>query len=685
MPARPPARGRTARRVAELEARLAEAEETLRAIRSGEVDAIVVSGSKGERIFTLEGAERPYRRLVESMSEGAATLARDGTVLYCNTRFAGLLGLPLEQVMGRAAREHVPGEHREAFDALIRSGWERTTRGELGFRRADGSQLRVHLSLSALEEEDPILCLVATDLTEQSRVQELRLREQHALSRAAEFEALLDAVPAAVLILRDRESTRMTGNRLAYEFLRLPEGAELSKSSPAAPTNFRVVRDGVEVPPEQLPVQLAAARGVEARSCELEIVFEDGSARQWLGNASPLLDESGAPKGAVGAFVDITERVRAEAALHEADRRKNEFLGVLSHELRNPLAPIRNAIHILQRAADGSEQAARAKAVIERQTLQLTRLVDDLLDVTRISRGKIHLRRGRVELAQLVSHVVEDHRPIFAARGVGLDLHVGAGPVWIEADETRIAQVVGNLLSNAAKFTRVGGHVAVSVEREGGSRAAVRVADDGIGITPELLGRVFEPFTQADETLHRGQGGLGLGLALVKGLVEMHGGRVEAHSGGPGGGSDFTISLPLLGETSPAEPPPAAPVATHPLRLLIVEDNLDAAETLKVALEMGGHEVAIAHDGQEGVAKARVFRPDIVLCDIGLPGLDGYEVARQIRADPSLSPTLIALTGYTRMEDQHHSLEAGFDHHLGKPIAIAELEQVLARLSTRPA
>jgi len=347
----------------------------------------------------------------------------------------------------------------------------------------------------------------------------------------------------------------------------------------------------------------------------------------------PYRTPSNVIAGVVVSFVDVTalketeaalrqavgERERAEQALRDADRRKNEFLGVLSHELRNPLAPLRNAIHILRHAPEGSDQASRAKAVIDRQTNQLSQLVEDLLDVTRISRGKIQLRRSRVELTGLVRHVVEDYRAIFASRNIELGLRVDVGPLWIDADATRIAQIIGNLLQNAAKFTSAHGHVIVSVAQDSASQAVVHVVDDGIGIDSEMLGHVFEPFTQADDSLHRGQGGLGLGLALVKALVQLHDGRVEARSRGPGKGTEFTISLPLLPEAAvPLEPPVPAPAAARPLRLLVIEDNLDAAQTLKEVLEMNGHEVAVVHDGQEGVAKVRSFKPDVVLCDIGM-------------------------------------------------------------------
>jgi two-component system CheB/CheR fusion protein len=368
----------------------------------------------------------------------------------------------------------------------------------------------------------------------------------------------------------------------------------------------------------------------------------------------------------------------AEEALREADGRKNEFLGILSHELRNPLAPIRNALHLLDRLPGDSAEASRARAVVKRQTDQLTHLVDDLLDVTRISRGKIQLHRTRLDVDELVRHVAEDHRPLFAPRAVALTLSIEEGRHWVDADPTRLAQIVGNLLQNAAKFSNTRGNVLVEVQQGERADVIVRVSDDGIGIAPELLPHVFEPFTQADQSLQRGMGGLGLGLALAKGLAELHGGRMEARSPGLGRGADFTLALPLMSDSpvAAAAGPSRRPLARR--RVLVIEDNLDAAETLRGVLEMNDQEVAVAHDGQEGLAKARALNPDVILCDIGLPGLSGYEVARQIRADPSLSPTLIALTGYALADDQRRAFEAGFDHHLAKPFALTELERVLA-------
>lgn len=387
---------------------------------------------------------------------------------------------------------------------------------------------------------------------------------------------------------------------------------------------------------------------------------------------------------------EIADRTRLEQelrdralALAETGRQKDEFLAMLSHELRNPLAPIRNAVRLLQLTAPPDPNLDRIRAIIDRQVTHLSRLVDDLLDVTRITSRKIVLRREHVDLVQVVRAAVEDQRSAFEATGLRLELSLPATPLWLHGDATRIAQVVGNLLHNAKKFTDAGGRVSVTLESDAdGKTAVLAVRDSGIGIEADMLPRVFDTFSQADRSLDRSRGGLGVGLALVKGLVEAHGGAVAAVSAGLGHGAEFHVHLPL--DTPLSVTPRAAGEAPVPRahRILIIEDHLDAAVSMEVLLNLDGHQVELAHAGPSGVEAARKFHPEVVLCDIGLPGgMDGYAVARAVRADPQLaSAYLIALTGYGREEDQRRALEAGFDLHLTKPVDPSRLQQILAGL-----
>ena len=374
------------------------------------------------------------------------------------------------------------------------------------------------------------------------------------------------------------------------------------------------------------------------------------------------------------------ELSRANERLRQEDLHKNEFLAILSHELRNPLAPLRNALWLLERPDAGAVQTARARETINRQLVHLTRLVDDLLDVTRISQGKVQLQRTRIELGELVRRTVEDHRPLFASSELSLECHTGDLPFFAIADPTRLAQVVGNLLGNASRFSEPGGTVWVTLSREAGGVARLSVRDDGLGFPPELGEWLFQPFIQADHTLHRSRGGLGLGLSLVKGLVELHGGSVEAVSAGPGRGAEFRIRLPLSEEAAMMGPPPPRPARMPRRRVLIVEDNQDAADTLREMLLVWNQQVEVARDGLEGLAKARTFRPDLVFCDLGLPRLDGYQVARAIREDPALGATtyLVAVTGYASIEDQRRAADSGFNRHLAKPVPVDVIEEVLA-------
>jgi signal transduction histidine kinase/ActR/RegA family two-component response regulator len=386
-----------------------------------------------------------------------------------------------------------------------------------------------------------------------------------------------------------------------------------------------------------------------------------------------------------GSAIGMAELYERQSVLRqraeEADHRKDEFLAMLAHELRNPLGPVRNALQVLNLAGDNLAASTQARAIIERQVRHLARLVDDLLDVSRISRGKVRLRLERLDLSALVRSAVEDRRSHLKEGGLELALELAAGPLWVDADPTRIAQVVDNLLVNANKFTDPGGQVIVRVGPREAGWVGVSVVDSGIGITADMLPLLWDPFAQADTSLDRSRGGLGLGLALVKGLVELHGGRVRATSAGPGQGADFSVLLPLREAPSGAvreETRSGAPAAVS-LRVLVIEDHRDAAESLRMLLELSGERVEVTHEGSAGLEAARRSVPDVVLCDIGLPGMSGYEVARALRdCVETAGVYLVAVSGYGQPEDREKSLRAGFDAHLVKPVEPDELRRLLA-------
>ncbi len=435
-------------------------------------------------------------------------------------------------------------------------------------------------------------------------------------------------------------------------------------------------------------------------------VRKDGS-RFWSNVViTALRDETGTLRGFSKVTRDLTERKKwedalrqlhgeleqrvrdrtadlaaANDALKEADRRKDEFLAMLAHELRNPLAPIRTGLQVLSLPQADRSATDKVREMMVRQIQHMGRIVDDLLDVSRIQQRKVTLRRERVDLVRLVRLAVEDHEPAYETAGVTLTLEAPADPVWVHGDQTRLTQVVGNLLHNALKFTDKGGAVSVRVAGDGSDRATIAVRDTGVGIEPDMLARLFEPFAQADRSLARSKGGLGLGLALVKGLTDLHGGHVRAASAGPGQGAEFVIELPVQTESIPAPAPtPPPPNDRGRLRVLVVEDNQDAADSLRVLLELFGYTVEVAYSGQAGVEAATTWHPDVILCDIGLPGLDGYKLAAQLRQNPATAATrLIALTGYGTDEDRRRSKEAGFDAHLTKPADPAALRALLNR------
>jgi PAS domain S-box-containing protein len=531
--------------VEDLRRRLEEAEETLRAIRSGEVDALVVAGAEGERVYTLQGADHPYRALIESMQQGALSLGADGTILYCNRRFAEMVARPQEKVIGAAMVSFIHAPQRPFFEDLLRQGRGSASQGELRLESLDGSLTPAYLALAPLPLGDGLgLSLVVSDLTEQKKHQDLL----------------------------------------------------------------------------------------------------------------------------------------------EVNRRKDEFLAMLAHELRNPLAPIRNALYLMKRGGVNDTSTDEVWSMMERQVEHLTRLIDDLMDVSRISTGKVELRWEDVDLATVVARAIEIARPLIEERGHQLSIDLPAIPIRIRADPTRLEQVIDNLLTNAAKYSDPGGRIELSARREGDS-AVLRLRDAGIGIAPDKLPHIFGLFVQAERRLDRSQGGLGIGLSLVRSLVGMHGGTVTASSEGLGKGSEFIVRLPALPSDAPTAPRNlgngtlAANGVLPQHRVLVVDDSVDSARSMGLLLNlMWGQVVEIAHNGEEALEKTKTFRPDLMLLDIGLPGLSGYDVAEKLRAHPeSEDITLVAMTGWGNEDDLRRSRESGFAHHLVKPVDLDALRDLIAK------
>jgi len=450
-------------------------------------------------------------------------------------------------------------------------------------------------------------------------------------------------------------------------------------------------------PEDRTAVDAAIARAVEQQG-ELDVEFRtrspDGTVRWMARKGRVLPDAAGRPVRMIGVGMDITERKRLEDELRQravelaaADRRKDEFLAMLAHELRNPLAPMCNALELLHRPSADAALVEHARDLIDRQVRHMVRLIDDLLDVSRITSGKITLRRELVELNTIVTSAVETTRPLFVARRHALAISLPPEAVWLEADPTRLAEVVANLLDNAAKYTAEGGRVSLMAERRG-EELVLEVRDTGMGMAPDVLAHAFDLFSQGERTLDRAESGLGIGLTVVRSLVELHGGRVRAESEGPGRGSVFTVSLPVA--PAAEQPRGSAPLRGDVLplaalgsrRVLVVDDNQDTAESASLLLELDGYNVRVAHTGPEAIETACRFAPDVILLDIGLPGMDGYAVARVLRATPDLARCrIIAVSGYGQAEDRHRSREAGFDRHLVKPVEADLLREVLAEAS----
>ncbi|MEO8603691.1 MAG: PAS domain-containing protein [bacterium] len=621
-----------------------------------------------------EARLREQAELIDLAYDAILVRDLDGRVTFWSPGAQMTYGFSADEARGRLSHELLQTELAPQLHgierALLASGrWD----GELRHRRRDGSPVTVSSRWVLRRDERGVAVGVLEVNRDISRAKQIEAALRESEER---FRLAAEAVNGLIYDWDPRSDTVRRSRGLA----------ELVGFAPAEapPTNTwwqaRIHPD--DEARCQTGLATALTRG-ERFDLEYRIRHHDGR-WVWVWDTGLVVrDAERQVVRVVGSAVDITARREAEDELRQSAARKDRFLATLAHELRNPLGPIRNAAGVLRLIGPAEERVVRARQTIERQVHHMARLIDDLLDVSRITRGHVQLRLERVELSDMVRQAVDQAQPLIDAKQLRLVVDVGEVPVHLNADPVRLVQVITNLLNNAAKYTAPHGELRLGAEAVGES-AVVRVRDNGMGIAAALLPTVFDMFVQGKAAAEHVQGGLGIGLTLVRELVELHGGRVEAHSEGVGHGAEFVVTLPAVRGTADALrlPPPVPEAAPRVLRVLVVEDNADAAESFAQLLELVGHRVRTAADGPSGVAAAQEFAPDVAFIDIGLPGIDGYEVARRIRAQPELhSSLLIALSGYGQSEDQRRAHEAGFDHHVTKPVEFDRVRQLLAPLA----
>jgi len=675
----------------ELRRQLAESQETLQAIRTGAVDAFVIEGAEGHQIYTLEGADRPYRILVENMQQGAVTLDASGNIVYCNIRFATLLGIPHERLVGTGFREFVPPEGHAEFEQLLARATQGTGQGELDLQASGGKLISVFLTLNALPPESGVcIGVLVTDLTAQRHREKLDALLTQLQDSEARFRQLADVIPQLAWTANADGHIDWYNNRW-YEFTGTTFEAMQG-------WGWQAVHD-----PEVLPSVLAGWRASIATGKPFEMVFPirgaDGTFNTFLTKVMPFCDSNGNVVRWFGTNTDISEQHKLQnelrqiaAASAEADRRKDEFLATLAHELRNPLSPIKTATQLMRMIDGDIDQFRELCGVIDRQTNQMVRLIDDLMDVSRISRGKITLQLEPCALEEVVTSALEAARPFIEKAGHRFHVQRSADAMEILGDAARLAQVLVNLLNNAAKYTPSPGDIWLNVSREN-DHALIQVRDNGEGIDATQLSIIFNMFEQLETLKQHGQSGLGIGLSLVKTLVELHDGQVTVESAGKGCGSTFEVRLPLKTHQLPpsrdfeipvgdAQVTESTPFPTGPLRVLVVEDIKANRFILVQLLRAMGHEVDEAVNGREGVERALAFKPDVILSDISMPVMNGHEMARELRACDDLQGVkLVALTGYGQDVDRHDTASAGFDAHLVKPAGVAALSQLFGKFS----
>ncbi|WP_157691686.1 PAS domain-containing hybrid sensor histidine kinase/response regulator [Noviherbaspirillum autotrophicum] len=649
------------------------------------------------RLRGLRQTALQTRRALEEMEMayahaplGLAMLDRDLRYIRINKLLAQLNGVSARDHIGKTVRDVVPDVARQAED-LFRQVL-RTGKPQLGIVFEGATSAQPGVPRFWRENIYPILaddgCVVGInvaveDVTEEKRLHDaLQASELRERQRASELEVVMNATPAAIFLARDRACDQVIGNAEGNRMLHLKPDENAS----ANPIDRRPYRDagGAPVAPDQLPMQRAAATGKEVRGVELTYRFDSGEEIHLLANAAPLLNEAGEVFGAVGAFIDITAQKAAAQVVMRESQRKDEFLATLAHELRNPLASIQNGLELMKLVPAGAPAPVRVRAIVERQLSHLVRLIDDLLDVSRINTGKLELKKRKIALRAIIDNAMEVCRPHIEASGHTCEVCLPGEPLYVEADLMRMEQVVCNLLNNAVKYTSEGGRITVAVSEECGN-AVIRVSDNGIGIDRAMLPKVFEMFGQAEDARERRKGGLGIGLSLARQLTEMHDGTLTADSAGLGTGSTFTVRLPLCHDPADGNAGPAAraplSASSRERRILILDDNVDAAHTLGTLFEIGGHRIALAYNGRDAVRVAREFHPEIAFLDIGLPDISGLDVARQLRREQALQRSrLVALTGWDSEKDRADCKEAGFDFHLTKPVTIDAIKGILPDL-----
>ncbi|QEG41875.1 hybrid sensor histidine kinase/response regulator [Roseimaritima ulvae] len=804
--------------VEELRRRLAEAENTIEAIRSGEVDAFVVHEGDTPRIYTLQGADRPYRLLVEQMQQGAVTLTEGGDIAYCNRRFAEMLKRPHRGLIGRSLSDFVVLDCQESYSNLLRQGRASSAQAEAYLVDSEGTRVPVFLTFSALDPESGVaIGVLITDLTSQRSHERLRETTEQLRINEERYRTLFQSIDEGFCVLETlfddqgqcvdyrfievnpafekqaglvnavgrtmREmAPQMESNwfeiygqvaktgqprrfvnqaqelsrwfnvyafrlggaesrRVAVLFTDITHQLEadtelkLARSQLQSTLNaaeigtweFDLITNSVQadanlanmlalseadanggpvsaymdaIHPDDRPLVLKRIRQVIERGHRFEvhcrIAVQEQPVRHLVARGRVERDVKGCALRLPGVVMDVTAQRQAEeslreseqhlrkiaARLEEADRRKDQFLATLAHELRNPLAPIKSAAQMMQDVDEDPAQLRELSALIDRQADQMVRLIDDLLDVSRIRRGKLKLRTQPIELRKVVAVALEAAAPFIADSKQTLHVYNPDPPLYVMGDAARLTQVLVNLLNNAAKYTPPAGNIWLSVQADE-TQAIIEVRDDGIGLSQESSQKIFEMFEQVDVSKERGQSGLGIGLSLAKTLIDLHGGQISVESPGLNQGCRFTVQLPLLQQYHPPQETEGqtaalnAPESTR-YRILVVDDTRGNRFVLARMLRKMGHEVREAVDGLDGYQQALQWRPDVIFSDISMPNMNGHELAKKIRQTQSLQHVrMVALTGFGQAADRQQAFDSGFDEHIVKPVDIRVVQRLL--------